>query len=202
MKSATLDWRAVASNVPNAISTMRLAATPFLLYEALAGGRDAFKWILLACLLSDIADGLIARGFDLASDLGARLDSAADLLVFSIGTFGLFVFEGDFLSRHWVPIVCVITLYVFEVIAALVRYGRISSFHTVLTRVSAYALGTFVMSLFCWGYSAPLFWAAIALSVLAYIEELAIVWVLAEWRTDVRGLFWILRGSLREEVAA
>ena len=202
MKSAAFDWGALVSNIPNAISASRLAATPLLLYEALAGGRGAFKWILLACLLSDIADGLIARGFDLTSELGARLDSAADLLVFSIGAVGLFAFEGAFLSRHYAPILCVIALYVVEVIAALVRYGRISSFHTVLTRVSAYTLGIFVMSLFLWGYSASLFWAAIALSVLAYTEELAIVWMLPEWRADVRGLFWIRRGSFRQEVTA
>ncbi len=195
MTTTALHWRLAASNVPNAISLARLVAAPVLLAAALRAQQDLFTWLLLACLLSDIADGLIARGFALASELGARLDSAADMAVFYVAVFGVFVFQGDFVFTHWVPILAVIGLYVVEVVAALARYGRISSFHTVLTRLSAYAQGGFVLSLFLWGYSPMLFWAAIGLSVLAYTEELAIVWLLPQWRADVRGLYWLCRSS-------
>ena len=193
MSTTTLDWRLAAANVPNAISAARLAAAPVLLAAALRGQQDLFTWLLLTCLLSDIADGLIARGFAITSEIGARLDSAADMAIFSIAIFGVFVFQADFVSLHYLPVVFVIGLYVAEVIAALARYGRISSFHTLLTRISAYAQGGFVMSLFLWGYSAALFWPAIAVTVLAYTEELTMVWLLPQWEADVRGLYWVLR---------
>jgi phosphatidylglycerophosphate synthase len=201
MNGGRLDWRAIGGNVPNAISFLRLAAAPVLLAAVLNARQALFAWLLLACLVSDIVDGLIARGFEMTSQLGARLDSAADMAVFAAAMLGIFVFQGDFVSRHYAAVLCVVGLYVVEVAGAMWRYGRISSFHTVLTRMSAYAQGAFVMSLFLWGYSPTLFRAAIAVSLLAYTEELAIVWMLSEWEADVRGLYWILaRRRLREAV--
>jgi phosphatidylglycerophosphate synthase len=200
MTVTTFDWRLAAANVPNAISAARLAAAPVLLAAALRGQQDVFTWLLLACLLSDITDGLIARGFAITSELGARLDSAADMAIFSVAIFGVFVFQADFVARHYPPVAFVIGLYGAEVTAALARYGRISSFHTFLTRLSAYAQGGFVMSLFLWGYSGALFWPAISISVLAYAEELAIVWLLPQWEADVRGLYWVVQRKLGEAI--
>src|SRR5215510_3304535 len=96
--NTTLDWRIAATNVPNAISAARLAAAPVLLGAVLRGQQDLFTWLLLACLLSDIADGLIARGFAITSEIGAGLDSIADMAVFYIAVFGAFVFQADFVS--------------------------------------------------------------------------------------------------------
>ena len=71
-------WR----QIPNVISSARLAATPVLLYAAIERQAGLFRWLLLACLASDILDGLVARIFHLRSELGARLDSIADMIVF------------------------------------------------------------------------------------------------------------------------
>jgi phosphatidylglycerophosphate synthase len=181
-------WR----QLPNAISSARLLATPVLLYAAIARDSGLFKWLLLACLLSDIADGLVARALDLRSQLGARLDSMADMIVFTIGIFGLYAFQAEVLVRHWVPLAAVVGLYLIEVAGALWRYGRISSFHTILVRISAYAQGIFVMSLFLFGYVAWVFYPMIVLTVLAYSEELGLLFLLPEWTADVRGIYWVL----------
>jgi phosphatidylglycerophosphate synthase len=71
----------VLRNIPNAISLARLLATPVLLWMVLSHRQELFKWLLLACLLSDILDGWIARAFDVRSKRGTSLDSLADLLV-------------------------------------------------------------------------------------------------------------------------
>jgi cardiolipin synthase len=181
-------WR----NAPNAISLARLLATPALLFAAVARHQGLFKWLLLACLLSDILDGLIARVFDLRSRLGAFLDSAADLLVCVITLIGLFIFKANILAAHWVPLAIVVTIYLMEIAIALWRYGRISSFHTTLVRVAAYLQGIFVMSLFLWGYIAWILYPMAVVSVLAYSEELALLFLLPDWRADVRGIYWVI----------
>jgi cardiolipin synthase (CMP-forming) len=193
MKSATLEGSLTKWNVPNVISFARLAAAPLLFAAAIRGQQSVFTWLLVASLMSDIADGLIARGFAIASEFGARLDSTADMAIFAVAVFGIVVFQADFLIAHFLPVSFVIALYVTEVAAALGRYGRISSFHTVLTRISAYAQGAFVVSLFVFGYSPAFFWLTVLVSVVAYGEELVIVWLLPQWEADVRGLYWILR---------
>ena len=82
-------------------SIARLGATPILLASVLLGRVGVFKWLLLACLLSDILDGLIARTFRLTSKLGASLDSIADMATMLIGLIGVLVFQRPFVSARW-----------------------------------------------------------------------------------------------------
>ena len=180
-------WR----QIPNAISGARLLATPVLLGAVVLGRRPLFTWLLLACLLSDILDGVIARVFRLRSALGALLDSTADMFVLLITGAGVFVFERAFLKAHGGIVAALVALYFAEAALALLRYGRISSFHTILTRVAAYAQGIFVMSLFLWGYHGWLFYAMAVLTAAALSEEIALLYVLPHWKSDVRGLYWV-----------
>jgi CDP-diacylglycerol--glycerol-3-phosphate 3-phosphatidyltransferase len=105
---------------------------------------------------------------------------------------GLFVFQKEFVTTHYVGLVAVLSLYLLEVVAAFFRYKKISSFHTLLTRISAYTWGIFVVSLFFWGYHAWIFYMMVTVSILASTEELVLVCLLPDWRSDVRGLYWVL----------
>jgi len=182
---------------PNAVSLARLLAAPILLLAVLTRDERLFKWLLLGCLLSDIADGLLARALDARSSLGAFLDSTADVLVCLIAVAGLWAFHSGVLASHRTAFSIVIGLYLAEAGLSLWRYGRISSFHTVLTRVAAYLQGFFVVSLFLWGYFQWLFYAMTVLSAAAYTEELVLLCLLPGWRADVGGLYWIIRGRDR-----
>jgi cardiolipin synthase len=183
-------WR----NTPNAISIARLCATSVLLASVLLGRVEIFKWLLLACLLSDILDGLFARTFHLTSKLGASLDSIADLVTMLIGLLGVAVFQRPFVSGHYPEVLLVMAFYVGEAIASLGRYGKVSSFHTLLDRIAAYMAGIFVMSLFLWGYHGWLFHMTVIVYVVALSEEMALIYVLPEWRSDVGGMVRVLAG--------
>jgi CDP-diacylglycerol--glycerol-3-phosphate 3-phosphatidyltransferase len=145
-------------------------------------------------MLSDILDGWIARTFNWTSRLGAILDSTGDVLVQLVAIGGLWIFYKETIFAHRVPVVIVVSLYLAELVIAVFRYGRISSFHTFLVRVAASALGIFVLSLFFWRYLDWIFYPAISLGVLAYSEELLILMLLAEWTPDVGGLYraWMI----------
>lgn len=181
-------WR----NLPNTISLTRLLATPILLYAVLRQDRDLFKWLLLACLLSDILDGLIARVFHLRSRVGAFLDSTADILVLILEAAGVIVFQKEFLAAHLKEVAVLVALFFAQGVAALWRYGRISSFHTILSRIAGYAQGIFVISLFLWGYQGWMFHIILGVAILAYSEEFVLLYLLPEWQSDVRGLYWVL----------
>jgi CDP-diacylglycerol--glycerol-3-phosphate 3-phosphatidyltransferase len=53
-----------------------------------------FVIIYLVCGISDLADGYVARRFKLQTALGARLDSLADFIFFSITFFLLLFYKG------------------------------------------------------------------------------------------------------------
>jgi len=185
----------VVANIPNAISLFRLLAAPVLLFLAITGNEFSFRWLLVVSLISDIADGLIARGLKITSKIGALLDSTADILVSIIATFAVFKFRSEFVAEHYLPVLVVIALYLLSVAIAFLRYRRLSSFHTIACRVAAYAQGIFVVLLLFRGYEPGLFYLMIGISALAYIEELALLWLLPIWSTDVGGLYWILRSE-------
>lgn len=182
------------AQLPNAITLCRLLATPVLLVAALERWPMFFAWLLLACLVSDIADGLLARALDLHSPFGAALDSTADMLVTIIAAAGTITMQWPFIVAHAWQLELLAGLFGGEVLISLVRYHRLSSFHTYLVRISAYAQGAFLLSLFFWGYSAPLFYFMWIVSCVGQIEEWAILALLPRWTSDVRGLYWVLRG--------
>ena len=83
--------------------------------------------------------------------------------------------------------------WVVEIAVALVRYGRLSSFHTYASKVSGYLLGILIAVLFVWGLPPLLLYAAVTASVVATVEELALIGLLPTWQTNVRGLYWVLQ---------
>ena len=179
--------------LPNAITLCRLLATPVLLMAALERWPMFFAWLLLACLLSDIADGLLARTLRLHSPFGAALDSTADVLVTIIGAVGIITMQWPFIVAHAWQLEFLAALFVGEILISLARYQRLSSFHTYLVRISAYAQGAFFLSLFFWGYSAPLFYFMWIVSCLGQLEEWVLLALLPVWTSDVRGLYWVLK---------
>lgn len=179
--------------LPNAITLCRLLATPVLLVAALERWPTFFASLLLACLVSDIVDGLLARSLGLHSPFGAALDSTADMLVTIIGAVGTITMQWPFIAAHAWQLELLAGLFVGEVLISLARYRRLSSFHTYLVRVSAYAQGAFLLSLFFWGYSAPLFYFMWVVSCAGQLEEWIILALLPTWTSDVRGLYWVLK---------
>jgi cardiolipin synthase len=192
MQKSGVVLRPLWGNIPNAISMARLCATVVLLASVLLHRADIFKWLFLASLLSDILDGLIARTFHLTSKLGATLDSIADVLTMSIGVLGILTFQSGFVSEHYPGLLLVLGFYGAEVMAAFWRYGKVSSFHTWLDRVAALMAGIFVMWLFFYGYQGWLYQRTVAVYLLALTEEFLLIYLLPQWQSDVRGIYWVL----------
>jgi CDP-diacylglycerol--glycerol-3-phosphate 3-phosphatidyltransferase len=179
--------------LPNVLSVLRLLAVPVLVLLALRGRETAFGWLMIAALLTDIADGWIARAFSLETRLGALLDSIADAALMLVAVYGIWVFHRDVMTGNALLCGAAVGLWALENVLALARYGRLSSFHTYVSKVAANALGIFIGVLFVFGFEPWLFYLAMWATILGSLEELALLATLRDWRTDVRGLWWVLR---------
>ena len=184
--------------VPNMLSAARALAVPVLLVLALLEREAAFTWVLIPALLSDIFDGLIARVFALESRLGAILDSVADSLMRLVSVYGIWVFHAAVLREHAWLCGTAAGLWLLEDVLALLRYRRLSSFHTYLSKIVANLLGLFIGWLFLFGFEPWLLYLAAGLSIVASLEELTLLWLLPQWRADVRGVLWVLREERRK----
>jgi CDP-diacylglycerol--glycerol-3-phosphate 3-phosphatidyltransferase len=181
------------AQLPNVLSGARAAAVPVLLVLALQGWETAFTWVLIPALLSDIFDGWIARKYGLESRLGAILDSVADSLMLFVSLYGIWVFHPEVIREHAWLCGIAMGLWVLEDVLALARYRRLSSYHTYLSKVVANLLGFFIGWLFLFGFEPWMLYLAAGTSIVASLEEIALLKVLPQWRADVRGLWWVLR---------
>ena len=73
-------------NLPNKLTVLRVILIPiFVAFLLLSPGNDTFKWIALAVFiiasLTDLADGKIARKYNLVTDFGKFMDPLADKLL-------------------------------------------------------------------------------------------------------------------------
>lgn len=68
-------------NIPNIISCIRIMLVPLFVYFYISGSIGMAAVVLIGCALSDVLDGMIARRFNMVTDLGKILDPVADKLI-------------------------------------------------------------------------------------------------------------------------
>ena len=78
-------------SIPNLLSLLRLALVPVLALTAAQGQASWFLVLLAVSLLSDMLDGYFARKLQQTSELGARLDSWADMLTYAAMILGIYL---------------------------------------------------------------------------------------------------------------
>lgn len=178
----------------NGITAYRLVASFFLLYLVFTGQGDIFKWMLAISFFTDAIDGFLARWYKVTSVMGARLDSIADDLTILVAVIGVFRLKPDFVQQELVLIIVLLALLVIQTVMALIRYGKISSFHTYLAKLAALLQGSFLILLFFLPEPPlTLFYIASVVTILEIAEEMILVVLLPEWKANVHGLYWALK---------
>ena len=178
--------------IVNAITMYRVLAAFFLLGLIITGRIDIFKWLLAFSFFTDAIDGLLARKYKVSSVLGSRIDSLADDLTVLMAVIGIIVFKPGFLQHEIVWVCSLLSLYVLQTTLSLIRYGRLSSFHTYLAKLSALLQGMFLILIFFLPqWPLALFHLAAIVTILDLAEEIVLTSILDEWKSDVKGLYWL-----------
>ncbi len=174
-------------NIANVITGCRIALAPVLLFLAWQGREHLFLACLIVSLVSDIVDGQIARRFGYASELGSRLDSWADLLTFAAVPIATVWLRPDLVTSEKIAFVAAVASYVIPIAVGFAKFRQLTSYHSLMARVSAYLLGAAVVVLFAHGPHWP-FRGAVCVLIIAELEEIAITVALPEPRSGVRSL--------------
>lgn len=186
------------SQIPNAISIARMLATPVLVVSAILQLRWLFVFVLICALVSDVADGWIARRLGCVSSSGALLDSVADVLLvlatlIGIGMFHFNVFESD----AQIFATC-FSLWVIVNLAAVIRFRKLASLHTRAAQVGMAGFHGFVLILFLFGYFPWLLYIVAILVAIAALEQLILIFLLSEWTPDMRlGIIGFVRHQMK-----
>ena len=179
--------------IPNLITSFRLLVFPLILYFVLTGNERLFAIFLILSLISDIIDGFIARRFHMETEIGAKLDSFADNLNYLLVFAGLIVFKLEELRPYLFSFIIFMGMLVLTVIVSLIKFRKFPSFHLYMTKIGGYVQGAFFICLFTLGFYAPFYYLVIAWGIIGAIEHIAIQMILPEMRSNVKGLYWVLK---------
>ena len=170
--------------LPNAISLSRLLLAPVGLWVAARGHSTAYQWMFALAVASDLADGLLARWLHAQTVLGARLDAAADTATYLVLFFAATWLWPEFVDTHFGMLAAALGLYGANHAWALARFHRLPAYHTWAGKFSAVLMAAGMLLWFISGI-AGLFTAAVVVSLVSVVEQLAITGLLPAWQADV-----------------
>ncbi len=180
-------------NIPNILSLYRLVVFPLVLFWALTGRESLFVFFICLNLITDILDGLIARTFNMQTEIGARLDSIADLGTYILAILGIFLFQWDAFYPHRHSFFIFIGLFVGSYVLALVKFGRMPSLHLYSWKIGGYIQGFFFFVLFVFGFDVHFYYIMVVWGILAFTEHIVIQLLLEELISNAKGLYWLLK---------
>ncbi len=191
----------VRRHIPNLLSGLRIALVPVLLWLAWTSHPTAFLVTFAFSLSTDLLDGYLARRMRTGTELGAKLDSWGDLATYAVFPLCAWWLFRERVLDQWTFVVAALIAFVAPTLVGLLKFRRITSYHTRLAKLVAIVMGAGLILYL--GFDLPrVFQAAVLFLLVEAIEEIAITAVLPEWRANVPSLFAALRLARETKPAA
>ena len=146
-------------NIPNYITVFRILGAVCLLFlEPLS---TVFYVVYTLAGISDVVDGCIARKWKLTSELGAKLDSVADLMFYAMMLLKIFpILLKKIPLTLWIVVCIILVLRACTYCIVAIKFKKFASVHTYLNKLTGlvmflvpYMIKTPVFVYFCWGIS-------------------------------------------------
>lgn len=164
--------RAHKWNIADTITASRIAGSLCLIF--LSPGSLGFFAVYTLTGLTDALDGWLARKTGSASPFGARLDSIADLLFYTVMLIRLMPLLWAALPvQIWYAVAGILLLRLSAYCVAAVKYRRFASLHTWLNKLNGGAVFPLPYILAV-SSGVAYSWALCALAGAASLEELLI----------------------------
>jgi len=129
-----------------------------------------FSGLYLLCGLSDLMDGYIARKTHTQSELGARLDSIADLLFFGFITVSVFLWLNHEVLPFLPWIIIIILIRGVNLAIAGYKYHSFAILHTLGNKTAGLLLFA-APPLYLLLQESAVFWPVCLVAVISAVEE-------------------------------
>lgn len=177
-------------SIPNILSLLRLALVPVLVALATAQRGDIFLLVLAVSLISDVLDGYLARKLNLASELGAKLDSWGDILTYAAMILGLHLIWPSIFERQAEYLFAAMMSFILPTLLAFRKFGAYPSYHTWGAKLAAVLMAPAYYVLILTDADS-FFRVVILFHVLVALEEMAITYILNQPRSNVGSVFYL-----------
>lgn len=159
-------------HLPNCITLLRMVGTFVLLF--IAPLTDTFYVIYTLTGVTDVLDGTLARKMNLTSKLGAKLDSIADILFYTLVILRLFP---EILPRIpeeiWYIVGAVVLIRLISYTVAAIKFRCFASLHTYMNKITGFTVFVipYIIKL---PFFAEACFVICAIAALAALDELRI----------------------------
>ena len=181
--------------IPNIISLYRIIIFPFILWLIIDGNEKLFSIFITISLVSDILDGMIARIFRMQTKMGAKLDSWADMGTYILAFTAIYLFKWEEVRPHALMIIVFAVVTVLSYLVVFIKFKGLIGMHTYMFKLTGYFQGAFIVSLFLWGFYVFPYYFCLIWGTIACIEEIIIMLLLKQPRSNVKGLYWVLKNQ-------
>ena len=179
-------------NLPNFVSFIRILAAPVLFYFAFIQEPVWFLVTLVFSGFTDVLDGFLARLLNQITEMGSRLDSWGDFTIYSTMAICAWILWPELVLQELTSYTVIVISIISPVIAGLIKFRRLTSYHTWLVKVAVVVTFTGYILLFAGWLDWP-FRVAAVLSALAATEEIAITLLSHREHVDVRSVWTVLK---------
>ncbi|MDZ7735058.1 MAG: CDP-alcohol phosphatidyltransferase family protein [Gammaproteobacteria bacterium] len=177
-------------NIPNILSCLRMGLGPLLLHIAWQGHHEPFVIVLIIAFLLDLIDGPIARYTNQVTELGPKLDSWADFVVYMTLPIGAWWLWPEIILREKIYVGLAVASVIVPTVVGFIRFRQPTSYHTWLTKFAVVCMAPSVIILLLEGPAWPFQISAI-IALLAGLEETTITVISKKADMDVKSLFHI-----------
>lgn len=178
--------------LPNLLTCFRFVAAPVLLWLAWQGNRQLFLLLLACSFLTDALDGFVARLTHQVTELGATLDSWADVIIYLTIVIGAWWLWPELVSQEIISVGLIVSSYLLPALVGIVKFSSFTSYHTWTVKIAAVCVAVAMYLLFLCKLALP-FEITAFVCVLAALEEIAITLILPEKRSNISSLWAVLR---------
>lgn len=179
-------------NLAEWLALLRLLSIPFLIVLTLMDLRYLAALFFLLSFCTDALDGFLGRLFHRDNRKLSKLDSAADMCLLATGLFTLVYFETSFFINHLFWLLLVLVFYFGQLFYAFHRYGKPSSFHTLLARFAAVVQTIFISYSLFYTIHTEFFFFTISVSLLETTAEILLIIKYPNYPGQINGIRKIL----------
>jgi phosphatidylglycerophosphate synthase len=173
--------------IPQLMAGARAALGPIvILGQACQWSGITLASLIVAALLSDIFDGILARRWHCDTPAVRLFDSMADNVFYLCVGIALCLRAPDLIHTQAPLFITLLALEAAGFVLAIAKFGKPASYHSYLAKTWGLLLATAVVSEFVTTHAAPLIAASLILGILCNLESLTMSLILPDWVNDVK----------------
>lgn len=162
-------------SLPNLFTASRLALVPVLWVMALNNLSLYVGLGLIACFITDVLDGRLARRLHQVTEFGSKFDSLVDNLLIPSALAWLWFLQPGVYWDHPAVWVAAFALYFGSLVVGIIKFRRFANLHLLSKRYGSVVMYAFVSSALITGqYYGWLFVAAMSIFILSSAEGMVI----------------------------